>query len=181
MKVVSRSEAGVGEGRGPGEDPNCTWLIWRRLKPLGRSPRVTITVALTGGPALKMTVFSSPRSGNQDRNPDCILNARVVPLSYLPGSRKREGQAQKATVRCSGSRSQSQHFVWLSGCGKRQKREKLFCWSGWSVCNEAPGALSEQRQKTPLESFTLAREVPIPLSSPSGPGASEWLCSTLSD
>lgn len=107
-------------------------------------------------------------SSNQDRNPDCIFNARVVPFSYLLGSRKWVGQAEKATVHCSGSRSQSQYFVWLNGCGKRQKREKLFCWSGWSVCNEAPGALSEQRQKTPLESFTLTGEVPILLSSPLG-------------
>lgn len=51
---------------------------------------------------------------------------------------------------------------------ERHWRETSFDGSDRADCNEAPGALPEQRQKTPLESFALTGEVPILLSSPSG-------------
>lgn len=104
-------------------------------------------------------------------------------VSFVPYLRRnikqiRQTQRERAVAQCltfthSRSRPQTVYLVqWLQErqkCPVEKLELKTSVWgqAGLTVMRHR-GALSEPRQKTPLESVALAGEVPILLSFPSG-------------
>lgn len=94
---------------GPKRETNHTQLIWHTIKPLGSSPRVTITEARCCGAACfeNEMSFSTPQlqSGQKKKkNPDYILNVCVVSFVLCPLRNIMQiRQTDRQTEGCSGS------------------------------------------------------------------------------